>query len=126
MIVAQQANFKTIGRVAVGGGMVAAGACALFAAAPAQAFWGHHNNTTNTTNTTTTTNPNFPGFGGNNNPFPNPKTCPGGNCIQPVVTSPFPIGNTVGLPGNTGGFPQIASTASGTSTSIQLFVPHWG
>jgi hypothetical protein len=56
--VTHQANFKTIARVAVGGGIAAAGACALFAAAPAQASpFGHHSGNTSggTTNNTRTT-----------------------------------------------------------------------
>jgi hypothetical protein len=123
--VTHQANFKTIARVAVGGGIVAAGACALIGAAPAQAQKGiHTNTTTNTTTTTTqpngnpTTPPVLTGFSGFVPTWQkgtyNTATCPGGTCFVPQSTSPFPTGTT---PTATN---PIVANPSGTNLQIGL------
>jgi hypothetical protein len=144
--VAQQANFKTIGRVAVGGGIVAAGACALFAAAPAQASpWGHHNNTTNTTNTaspnvTSATTPtvvvpsyrNFFGQAGQTG-FGTPVTgckATAGCYVQNSTGIGPQVGSTITVNGKTATVPStpttsipVVSTTTGTSILLPTFFP---
>ena len=140
IIVTEQA--KTIARVAVGGGIVAAGACAVFAAAPAQASpWGHHNNTTNTTNTaspnvTSATTPavTIPSYGnifgqsrqgGFGTPIPGctTSTCylQHGTSLAPQVGSKVSVnGTTVTVPSApTTSIPAVA-TPGGTSILLPI------
>jgi hypothetical protein len=137
----QQANFKTIGRVAVGGGIVAAGACAVFAAAPAQAQWGgwgHNNNTTNTAspNVTpaTTSNVTVPSYGNfpgqaRQSGFGTPVTgCTASTCyvqrstgIGPQVGSKIIVnGTTVTVPSSPTSSIPVVSSPTGTTILLPV------
>jgi hypothetical protein len=118
-----RATSKSVARAAVVGGMMAAGACALISAAPAQATPAPP--LKGPANGNPTTPPKLVGFSGivpvwatgtyNTAICGNGKNgAPSGACFVPDATTPFPIGST---PSSS---EPIVSNSSGTSTTIGL------